>query len=187
VNYLTLENVSKMYGEKVLFQDISMQLNKGQKIALVAKNGSGKTTLLRVIAGEEPAEGELAKISMRRGIRIGYLPQDPEFYHRHSILEAALDSDNELIVAIRTYEEALLYPNDAKRMQAAIAKMDDLKAWDFEAKIKEILTRLEVSDLNKPVKNLSGGQKKRLALAKLIIEEPEFSSSMSRPTTSTSI
>ncbi|MEN0006048.1 MAG: ABC-F family ATP-binding cassette domain-containing protein [Bacteroidota bacterium] len=174
MNYLTIENISKLYGEKVLFEDISLQLSKGQKVALVAKNGSGKTTLLRVIAGEELPEGEAAKVQLRKGIRLGYLPQEPEFFHLHSIIEAALDSDNELIVAIREYEEALLYPNDAPRMQAAIAKMDDLKAWDFEAKIKEILTRFNISDFNKPVSTLSGGQKKRLALAKLIIDEPEF-------------
>lgn len=174
MNYLTLENTSKLYGEKVLFQDISLQINKNQKVALVAKNGSGKTTLLRVIAGEEPPEGEHSSILLRRGIRIGYLPQEPEFLDSHTVLEAALDSDNELIIAIRKYEEALLFPEDDKRMQAAITKMDDLKAWDFEAKIKETLTRFNIGTFNQPVSTLSGGQKKRLALAKLIIDEPEL-------------
>ncbi|NRA49885.1 MAG: ABC-F family ATP-binding cassette domain-containing protein, partial [Phaeodactylibacter sp.] len=174
MNYLNLEDVTKMYGEKVLFDNISLQVNQGQKIALVAKNGSGKTTLLRVIAGEEAPEGETAKVFLHKSVRIGFLNQDPEFFEEHTILEAVLDSDNELIQAVRSYEYAMLFPDDAEAMNKAISKMDALKAWDFEARIKEILTKLEVSDLNMLVKNLSGGQRKRLALAKLIIEEPEF-------------
>lgn len=174
MNCLNLEDVTKMYGEKVLFDNISLQVNQGQKIALVAKNGSGKTTLLRVIAGEEAPEGETAKVFLHRDVRIGFLNQDPEFFEEHTILEAVLDSDNPMIQAVRAYEYAMLFPNDTEAMHKAIAKMDALKAWDFEARIREVLTKLEVSDLNKLVKNLSGGQKKRLALAKLIIEEPEF-------------
>ncbi|TXB66349.1 ABC-F family ATP-binding cassette domain-containing protein [Phaeodactylibacter luteus] len=174
MNYLNLENVTKMYGEKVLFDNIALQVNQGQKVALVAKNGSGKTTLLRVIAGEEPAEGEAASVYLHRDVRIGFLNQDPEFFEEHTILEAVLDSDNAMIRAVRDYEYAMLFPNDTEAMHQAIAKMDDLKAWDFEARIREVLTKLEVSDLNQLVRNLSGGQKKRLALAKLIIEEPEF-------------
>lgn len=174
MNYLNLEDVTKMYGEKVLFDNISLQVNQGQKIALVAKNGSGKTTLLRVIAGEEAPEGETAKVFLHRDVRIGFLNQDPEFFEEHTILEAVLDSDNPMIQAVRAYEYAMLFPDDTEAMHKAIAKMDALKAWDFEARIREVLTKLEVSDLNKLVKNLSGGQKKRLALAKLIIEEPEF-------------
>jgi ATP-binding cassette subfamily F protein uup len=174
VNYLNLEDVTKMYGEKVLFDNISLQINQGQKIALVAKNGSGKTTLLRVIAGEEAPEGETAKVYLHKDVRIGFLNQDPEFFEEHTILEAVLDSENAMIQAVRAYEYAMLFPDDTEAMHKAISKMDALKAWDFEARIKEILTKLEVSDLNKLVKNLSGGQKKRLALAKLIIEEPEF-------------
>lgn len=174
MNYLNLEDVSKMYGEKVLFDNISMQVNQGQKIALVAKNGSGKTTLLRVIAGEEAPEGETAKVYLHRDVRIGFLNQDPKFFEGHTILEAVLDSDNTMIQAVKAYEYAMLFPEDTEAMHKAIAQMDALKAWDFEARIKEILTKLEVSDLNMLVSNLSGGQKKRLSLAKLIIEEPEF-------------
>ncbi|MCI4647404.1 ABC-F family ATP-binding cassette domain-containing protein [Phaeodactylibacter sp.] len=174
MNYLNLEDVTKMYGEKVLFDNISLQVNQGQKIALVAKNGSGKTTLLRVIAGEEAPEGEAAKVYLHKDVRIGFLNQDPEFFEEHTILEAVLDSENAMIQAVRAYEYAMLFPDDTEAMHKAIAKMDALKAWDFEARIREVLTKLEVSDLNKLVKNLSGGQKKRLALAKLIIEEPEF-------------
>ena len=174
MNYLTLENVTKSYGEKVLFQNLDLQISQGQKVALVAKNGSGKTTLLRVIAGQEGAEGETSKVWVHRDIRIGYLEQEPDFFDEHTVLEAVLDSNNPIIVAIREYEHAMLFPNETDTMQKVITRMDDLKAWEFEARIREILTKLEVSDLNQAVKNLSGGQKKRLALAKLIIEEPEF-------------
>ncbi|MCG8327188.1 MAG: ABC-F family ATP-binding cassette domain-containing protein [Chitinophagales bacterium] len=174
MNYLTLENVTKSYGEKVLFQNLDLQISQGQKVALVAKNGSGKTTLLRVIAGQEGAEGETSKVWVHRDIRIGYLEQEPDFFDEHTVLEAVLDSNNPIIVAIREYEHAMLFPDETDTMQKVITRMDDLKAWEFEARIREILTKLEVSDLNQAVKNLSGGQKKRLALAKLIIEEPEF-------------
>jgi ATP-binding cassette subfamily F protein uup len=174
VNFLTLEQVSKAYGEKVLFDKIDLTVNKGQKIALVAKNGEGKSTLLRVIAGMESPEGENAKLMMRKGISVGFLDQEPDFYEEHTILEAVLDSENPLIQATRRYEFALLNPNDTEEMMAASAKMDDLKAWDFEARIKEVLFKLNITGFDQVIKTLSGGQKKRLALAKLIIDEPEF-------------
>ncbi len=174
MNYLTLENVTKSYGEKVLFENLSLQINQGQKVALVAKNGTGKSTLLRVIAGEEAPEGETAKILMRRGIRIGYLVQEPDFYEEDNILDAVFDSEHPKIQAIKRYELALLGVGDDAEMQAAITQMDDLKAWDFEATIKEILSKLKILKLDQKIKTLSGGQKKRLALAKLLIDEPEF-------------
>lgn len=174
MNYLTLENVTKTYGDKVLFQNLSLQISKGQKMALVAKNGTGKTTLLRVIAGLESGEGETSKILIKRDIKIGFLEQEPDFLPDQTILEAAFDSDNPLINAIIQYEDALLKPNDGDAMQAALNRMDDLKAWDFEAKIKEVLTRFNIARFNQKIGTLSGGQKKRLALAKLIIEEPDF-------------
>ncbi len=174
MNYLTLENVAKSYGEKILFHNVSLQVNKGQKVALIAKNGSGKTTLLRVIAGVEPGEGETSQVLLRRDIRVGYLSQDPEFYREHNALEAIFDSDTEIIRAIRRYELAMIHPENADELQAALSRMDDLKAWDFESKAKEILFKLSITDLEQPVSTLSGGQKKRLALAKLLIEEPEL-------------
>ena len=172
--YLSLENVTKTYGEKVLFQELSLQINKGQKVALVAKNGSGKTTLLRVVAGREAPEGEAAKVLLSRELRLGYLEQEPDFLPGQTILEAVLDSETPMVQAIRRYEYAMLFPDDEAQLQKAIHDMDDLKAWDFEARIREVLTKLEVSELSQVVDTLSGGQKKRLALAKLIIEEPDF-------------
>jgi ATPase subunit of ABC transporter with duplicated ATPase domains len=96
VNYLTLDNITKTYGEKVLFSGISLQISKGQKVALVAKNGTGKTTLLRVIAGQEAPEGENATVLIHRDVRVGYLSQDPEFYEQSSVLDAIFDADTEL-------------------------------------------------------------------------------------------
>ena len=174
MNYLTLEHVHKTYGEKVLFDDISFQVNKGERIALVAKNGAGKSTLLKVIAGVEPAEGENKKIWIYKDVKIGYLVQEPLFQDDLSVLEIVFESDNPMIQAIKAYEEALIWPDRPEKMQAATATMEDLKAWDFEAHIKEILSKLKITDLNKKVGMLSGGQKKRLALAKLIIDDPEF-------------
>ncbi len=174
MNYLTLENVTKSYGDKILFEKANLHINKGDKLALVAKNGTGKTTLLRVIAGEEAGEGETHRIFIHRDIRIGYLRQEPEFPEDWTVMETVFESDNPLIQAIRQYEEALLYPESEGDMQKALMRMEDLKAWDFEARIKEILFKLNITELDKTIGTLSGGQRKRLALAKLLIDEPEF-------------
>ena len=174
MNYLTLENVNKSYGEKLLFKDVDLQIAKGQKVALVAKNGSGKTTLMRVIAGREAGEGENAKVWINKHIKIGWLDQDPEFGENQTVLGAVFDSDNPMILAVKAYEEAMIRPENVQAMQDALAKMDDLKAWDFEAKVKEVLFKLNITQLDQRVDTLSGGQQKRLALAKLLIDEPEF-------------
>lgn len=174
MNYLTLENISKTFGEKVLFQNLDLQISQGDKIALVAKNGTGKTTLLKVIAGLEAPEGETANILMAKGIRTGYLEQDPIFPENQTIIQAVFDSENEMVAATRAYNEALQNPTNDTTLQAALTRMDDLKAWDFEAQIKEILSKLKIERLDQKITTLSGGQKKRLALAKLLIDEPEF-------------
>lgn len=173
MNYLTLENISKSYGEKTLFEGINLQINQGEKIALVAKNGAGKTTLLKIIAGVEAAEGETHRIILRRNIRVGWLPQEPEFKAGQSVLEAVFDSENPKIKAVQAYEEAMLLKRD-EDINNAIVKMEELKAWDIEAKVKEILFKFNIKDLQRPIDVLSGGQKKRIALAKVLIEEPEF-------------
>lgn len=174
MNYLTLENISKTFGDKVLFENISFRIGRGEKVALVARNGTGKTTLLRVLAGEEAGEGENHKVFVAKGIRIGYLKQDPEFDLSHNILEAIFNSNNEQVRATRDYEHCMLHPEDAEALQKALTRMDDLKAWDVEARIKEILSKLNIGKLDQKVANLSGGQVKRLALARILIEEPEF-------------
>lgn len=173
MQYLLLENVSKSYGEKVLFSNINLSISKGDKIALVAKNGSGKTTLLRVVAGEESAEGENAKIHVAKNIRTAILKQDPVLPQDATALEAVLESDSPAIAAIRDYERALIH-NDEEAIQKHISVIEDLKAWDIEARIKEILFRLNLDNLDMKVSEMSGGQKKRVALAKILIEEPDF-------------
>ena len=174
MNYLALENVSRSYGEKVLFQNVSLMINKGEKVALIAKNGSGKTTLMKVIAGIEPSEGATSKVLFRKDIRIGFLQQEPEFYENQNALEAIFDSGMEVVQVVKRYERAMLHPDNVQEMQEVLSRMDDLKAWDFESKAKEILFKFNITDLEQPISTLSGGQKKRLALAKLLIEEPEF-------------
>ena len=173
MNYLTLDKVSKSFGEKILFSNLNLTIAKSQKIALIAKNGTGKTTLLRVIAGEEAPEGEQSKILVSKEIRIGYLKQDPEFNLEATVLEGALDSENKKVKAIKELELATILDKQDE-IQQAIEKVDNLKAWDIEARIKEILGKLKVSNFTQKIGTLSGGQRKRLALAKILIEEPDF-------------
>ncbi|MEE9437909.1 MAG: ABC-F family ATP-binding cassette domain-containing protein [Saprospiraceae bacterium] len=173
MQYLFLENVSKSYGEKTLFESLSLSISKGDKIALVAKNGSGKTTLLRVIAGDEAPEGENAKIHFAKNIKISYLKQDPQLNPKATALEAVLESDNPAIQAIQKYEMAVLEKDEIK-IQEQIAIVEDLKAWDIEVRIKEILTKLKLDKLDQTVSTMSGGQKKRVALAKILIDNPDF-------------
>ena len=173
MQYLLLENINKSFGEKVLFDDINLSITKGDKIALIAKNGSGKTTLLKVIAGTEGIEGENAKIQTAKGIEIAYLEQEPYFHPDASVLDAVLESDHPSIQAIRVYEESL-QTGDNAALEEAIVKIEDLKAWDVEHRMREILSKLNITDLKQKVGQLSGGQKKRIALAKIILRNPDF-------------
>ncbi len=173
MQYLSLENVSRSYGDKVLFKNVNLSITKGDKIALVAKNGSGKTTLLKVIGGEEGSDGENAKIIISKEIKTSILTQDPAFDPNATVLETIFDSDNEAIIAVRDYEKALLMNDDAL-LQKCVTRLEDLKAWDLEAKIHEILHKLLLTDMDQKTGQMSGGQKKRLALAKILIEEPDF-------------
>lgn len=174
MNFLTLENVTKSYGEKVLFRNISLYIDKGQKIGLIAKNGTGKTTLMRVIAGREGSEGENAKILLRKEVRIGWLDQEPEFHPGLDVLSAVLDDANPLVRLVRRYEHALAHPDNAAELQEAMAAMDEHQAWTFESKVKELLFRFGMHNLEQKVNTLSGGQQKRLALVKVLLDEPDF-------------
>jgi len=173
MNYLLLENVSKSYGDKILFENINLSINKGDKIGLIAKNGSGKSTLLRVISGEENAEGENSKILVNKDISIAFLKQEPYFDGESTLIDSIFDMDDPKIIAIKKYEEALVR-NDSIALEKAIAQLEDLKAWNIENEIKEVLFKLKIPELDKKINQISGGQKKRLALAKLIIKNPEF-------------
>ncbi len=174
MNYLTLENIRKSYGNKILFSGLALSINEGQKIALIARNGTGKTTLIQVIAGLEGSEGESAKIQFKKDLRIEYLNQDPVFDPEHTVMDAIFASDNPVLMAVKEYERALLTLENEDRMQKAMNHMEDHKAWDMESKVKEILSKLKIADFDLQVKNLSGGQVKRLALAKVLISEPEL-------------
>jgi len=172
--YLELENVSKSYGEKILFNEVSLPINKGNKVALVAKNGTGKSTLLRIAGGVDLPEGVNARVYKHRDARMHYLVQEPDFGESQTVLDAVFEGNNPMLKAIERYERALLLPDKADDLQAALGKMDELQAWDFESRIKEVLSKLKIEDLNQAVGTLSGGQRKRLALAKLIIDEPDL-------------
>lgn len=174
MNYLSLEHISKSFGDNILFEDIELQISKGQKVALVARNGAGKTTLLNIAAGTESAEGEKAKVELAKNTRFYHLKQDPQFYSEHSILDAVLDTDNPMADAVKAYELAMLKADDQDAIEKAIHKMDELQAWDFESRVKETLYKLKLTRLNQQVSHLSGGQKKRLALAQMFINEPDF-------------
>ena len=173
MEYLSLEQVSKSYGEKVLFHKINLTISKGDKIGLIARNGSGKTTLLRVIAGEEAPEGERSRVLLNRNIKTAYLDQDPQFDQTSTIGEAIYDVDIPILKALKAYDQAML-DGDAEKIESAIHLMDELKAWDAEAKAKEILYKLHLSDLDQVIGTMSGGQVKRLALARIILSKPDF-------------
>ena len=173
MNYLTIENASKTFGEKTLFSNLNLSINKGDKIALVAKNGTGKTTLLKILNGEESIEGEQARILFKKGITKAYLTQQSQLNDQMTVLEEALDSDNPQIKAVQNYETAM-FLKDEEAIQKAISKIEDLKAWDIEARVKEILGKLDIHKYDQKVGHLSGGQKKRLSLAKVLISDPDF-------------
>ena len=172
MNYLSVENISKAYGEKVLFQDISFGINKDQKIAFVAKNGSGKTSILNIIAGLD--ESDTGQVISRKGINISYLSQQHNFDENLTIEETIFSTENTILPIISQYEKALQNPNDSDAYQKAFDLMDQHNAWDFETQYKQILSKLKLDDLSLKVSILSGGQKKRLALAILLINKPDL-------------
>ncbi|VBB48247.1 Uncharacterized ABC transporter ATP-binding protein YfmR [uncultured Paludibacter sp.] len=171
ISYLQVENLTKSFGDKHLFENISFGISDNQRIALIAKNGTGKTTLLNIIAGKESADN--GKISFKKDLRIGYLEQSPEFPKDFSVIDACLQSDNEIVRTIAEYEHIMLHP-DEQKMNHILAQMDILKAWDYETRIKQILGKLKITDFEQKIGELSGGQIKRVALANVLISEPEL-------------
>lgn len=170
-SFLQIENLTKSFGDRVLFSDVTFGIYEGDKIGLIAKNGSGKTTLLRIIAGEESYDS--GSLVFRNDLRVGYLKQLPELDPNLSVIEACLSIDDEPTAAIRTYERALA-SGDADALAKAMSQMDAAGAWDYEDRIRQTLTQLKIIDMNQPVGQLSGGQVKRVALAKVVINEPEL-------------
>ncbi len=171
ISYLQIENLTKTYGERVLFKDISFSVGKEQKVALIAKNGSGKTSLMNILAGSDVSDS--GSVVFRKDIEIGYLEQEPVLNDNFTVIEQVFTSSHAVVKAVKEYEAAIQLHDD-KILQNAAEQMDRLGAWDYELKIKQILDKLKISDLERPVKELSGGQKKRLALANALINEPDF-------------
>jgi ATP-binding cassette subfamily F protein uup len=172
LNYVSVENIAKSYGMLQLFDGVSFGINQGQKVGFVAKNGSGKTTLLRILAEKEAADE--GQVNYRKSLKVGFLDQEPDLSPDLTVEETIFASDNEVLQVIKNYEKALHNPEDAEAYQAAFEKMDSLQAWDFETQYQQILFKLKLSDLDKKVGKLSGGQKKRLALANLILGKPDL-------------
>ena len=169
VSYLQVEGLSKAFGVDVLFEDLTFGVAEGEKIGLIAKNGTGKSTLLDILAGV--ASQDSGTVIYRNNLRVGYLPQLPDLGGASTVLDACLHGDDPRSGAIHDYEEALR-TGDSDAMTAAIQAMDANVAWDYEERFKQILTQLKITDYNQPVKELSGGQVKRVALARLLIDEP---------------
>jgi ATP-binding cassette subfamily F protein uup len=172
VNYLSVENISKSFGERTLFKDISFGINKDQKIAFIAKNGSGKTQIMRMINGDD--EPDTGQIIIRKGIKMAFLSQNNNLQDELTIEESIFASDNDILKVIERYEKALENPEDEEKYQLAFDEMDRHNAWDFETQFKQILSKLKLDDLKLKVKSLSGGQKKRLSLAIILINRPDL-------------
>jgi len=172
VNYLSVENISKSFGERTLFENISFGINKDQKIAFIAKNGSGKTTIMSIINGID--ESDTGKVVLRKGIKMAFLSQNNNLQDELTIEESIFASDNPVLKVIEAYEKALENPEDEENYQKAFDGMDQHNAWDFETQYKQILFKLKLEDFKLKVKNLSGGQKKRLSLAIILINRPDL-------------
>jgi len=171
MNYLSVENLTKSYGILQLFQNLSFGIEKGQKVALVARNGAGKSTLMRLLTGKDSPDS--GTITYNREVRLGYLEQEHKLEDNKTILENIFSADNPRTRAISEYEIAIAH-HDEKQLQHAHDLMDQTGAWDYEARAREVLGKLDIHDLEKIVGTLSGGQKRRIALAKVLIEEPDL-------------
>jgi len=171
VSYLQIDKLTKSFGDLVLFEDMTFGITQGQKIGLIAKNGAGKTTLLNIIAGKEDYDS--GAVVFRNSLRVGYLEQSPVYPEGLTVLQACFFSPNETVRLIAEYEEAMA-GNDHSRLNDILLRMDNEKAWDYEQKAKQILSQLKISNFDQRVETLSGGQLKRVALANVLITDPEL-------------
>ncbi len=169
---LQIENISKSFGDLLLFNDVSFVVEERQRIGLIARNGKGKSTLLKIVAGEEPLDS--GKITLRNGIRVGYLEQEPDFDGNMNVIGACLQRNREMASVIENYEKAMAEGVGGSRLQQLMEEMDRYEAWDYETRARQVLTKLGIENLSQPVRELSGGQKKRVALASVLVEEPEL-------------
>lgn len=171
ISYLQVDNLSKRFGEQLLFENISFGIGKGQKVALIAKNGMGKSTLLRIIAGKDTPEN--GTVIFRNDITVGILEQDPALNPENTVFEEVFNSDSPILKLIKSYEDALT-ANDTQALEKLVPEMDAHSAWDYDNTIKQILSELKINTYNKKISLLSGGQKKRVGLAKVLISNPDF-------------
>lgn len=171
MNLISVENLSKSYADRPLFESLNFGLAHGDKVALVGKNGAGKSTLMKILAGIVPADGGM--VTHRRGTKIGYLPQEPKLAESETILANLFDTENEVANVAMAYEQALEDPDRINELADLMEKMEKLDAWNFESDAKQVMGKLGIGDTSLIVGNLSGGQKKRVALAKLLLERPD--------------
>ena len=171
MNFLRTEHLTKAYGDKLLFEDIAFSLNQYEKVALIARNGAGKSTLLRIIMGQDIADA--GDLYIRDDISIGFLPQEPVVKEGHTVLDAVLDSEGEAVHTVKNYRTALA-SGDAKAVETASAAMDDKACWNYEQEIQIVLDKLKIFDLNRKASTMSGGEKKRIALAKVLLKKPDL-------------
>jgi ATP-binding cassette subfamily F protein uup len=173
LNYLSAERVSKSFHDKWLFQDISLGISQGEKFALVGNNGVGKSTLLKILTGELAPDG--GKVSVREGITVAHLTQQPTVDVNLTVRDILFNEENEVARVVKEYEDCLAHPDvSGERMQAVLERMEELKAWDYESKVHEIIGKLGVPDMDKKFGELSGGQRKRIFLAQLLLKEPDL-------------
>jgi ABC transport system ATP-binding/permease protein len=171
ISYLQADNIARRIGDHLLFENISLNVNKDDKVALIAVNGAGKSSMLEILAGREnPDQGSL---SIKRDLQIAYLQQSPHLIESNKIVDELFSTDSELVKTIREYEECMLSENH-DMLHELIQRMDDLKAWDYEVAVKQILFKLKLTDLHAIIGTLSGGQKKRVALAKVLVEDSDL-------------
>ncbi|QKZ15564.1 ABC-F family ATP-binding cassette domain-containing protein [Spirosoma sp. KUDC1026] len=171
MNYLSAENLTKSYGDRILFRNLTFGINRGDKVAIVGANGSGKTTLLSILAGAVPPEEGV--VSHRKDISIGYLDQQPDLNDALTVMEVVLAGESAQLDAVRAYEQALV-SDDPNALERAMSDMEKLEAWDYEAQIRQILGELGIQDVDQRVGSLSGGQRKRVALARVLIQNPDL-------------
>lgn len=171
VSCLQIENLTKSYGDRMLFSDVTFGVNEGDKIGVIAKNGTGKSTMLRIIAGMEDADS--GSVVFRNGLRVGFLEQLPPLDPDLTVLEACMSEDHHITSVISDYERALA-SGDSAALDDAIRSMDSAGAWDYEDRLRQLLTQLKITDMTQRVSSLSGGQRKRVALARVILENPEL-------------
>lgn len=170
-SFLQVEGLTKSFGDLVLFRDISFGIAEGERIGLIAKNGSGKTTLLNILTGKEPYDS--GAVVFRRDLRVAYLEQDPTYPENLTVLEACFHSGNDVTDLIAEYER-VINSKDHSGLDAILQKMDILQAWDYEHRAKQILGQLKITDFEQKISQLSGGQLKRVALANVLITEPDL-------------